>query len=463
MAHLFSVRELTQAVRDVLEGEFPFVWVRGQVSNLTRPASGHVYFTLKDEEAVLSVVWFRKSQWPGGEGCVHPLTGEVCEGGPFELADGLEVLVAGRLTVYAPRGTYQLVAELVQEEGAGRLARAFEELKRELAALGYFDQARKRPLPRNPARVAVVTAPTGAAVRDFLRLAEARGAGCRIRIHPTQVQGEAAPGQIVTALRAAATDGFAQVVALVRGGGSLEDLAAFNCREVARAVFECPLPVVVGVGHEVDVSIADLVADVRAATPSHAAQLIWPERSELAQRVDEAGARLNAAFGRLLAVAGHRLEAAEKGLTWLSPARSLERARERLGRLEAALPRAFARESGRRDERLAALAARLGRLAPQLTGERARALARAAERLDAAGTRLFERLEDRLEGLQSRLVSADPHAPLARGYALVRRAADGALVRAAAAVSPGTLLDIRLGRGSLEAEVQSVRPEGEMP
>jgi exodeoxyribonuclease VII large subunit len=239
VSHILSVAELTQALRDVLEAEFPFVWVRGQVTNLARPASGHLYFTLSDADAALSVVWFKGAQGRGARSGVDPLTGEVLEPGrdvPKSLADGQEVLAAGRISVYAARGSYQLVAELVQPSGVSDLALAFEALKRQLAARGYFDEERKRPVPPNPTRVALVTSPVGAAVRDFLRLAEARGTGASIRLYPSLVQGDAAPAQLAAALDAANRDGWAEVVALIRGGGSLEDLWAFkigraSCRE----------------------------------------------------------------------------------------------------------------------------------------------------------------------------------------------------------------------------------------
>ena len=242
MSHILSVAELTRAITDVLEAEFPFVWVRGQVTNLARPASGHIYFTLSDADAALSVVWFKGSQGRGGKTGVDPLTGEVLEPGAAgsdlaaSLANGQEVLAAGRISVYAARGGYQLIAELVQPSGVSDLALAFEALKRKLADKGLFDEARKMAVPANPMRVAVITSAQGAAVRDFLRLASTRGAGAQIRIHPALVQGDAAPGQIAAQLDAVSREGWAEVVALIRGGGSLEDLWAFNTEVVAEAM-----------------------------------------------------------------------------------------------------------------------------------------------------------------------------------------------------------------------------------
>ncbi|MFW5836735.1 MAG: exodeoxyribonuclease VII large subunit, partial [Desulfovibrionaceae bacterium] len=327
MPHVLTVTQLTRAVKEVLEAEFPLLWVRGQVSNLSRPSSGHVYFSLADETAVLPVVWFKKSQWresSSGER-VNPATGEVDLGISAGLEEGADVLVAGRLNVYEPRGVYQLVAEMVQEQGVGGAQLAFEALKRKLAAEGLFDQARKMRLPANPRRVAVVTSAQGAAIKDFLRISEGRGLGGEVRIHPTAVQGAAAPASIAKALARACGDGFAEVIILIRGGGAAEDLSAFNTEEVARAVADSPTPVVAGVGHEIDHTLADMAADVRAATPSHAAQLLWPERAELAQDVDRLDLALRRAFLALVESRRARLETLHRGLRWLSPSARLVR------------------------------------------------------------------------------------------------------------------------------------------
>ncbi len=460
MQHIFRVAEITRALKDVVEGQFPFVWVKGQVSNLARPASGHVYFSLKDEEALLNVVWFKGSQRGVALGEAErydPLTGEVLEGdgGSGWLADGMEVLCAGRLTVYAPRGAYQLVAEYVQDMGLGKLALEFEALKRKLQEAGYFAQERKRPLPHNPVRVAVVTAATGAAIQDFLRVGSARGTGCEIRIHPVLVQGEAAPGQIGAALDAAGSDGWAQVTVLIRGGGSLEDLWAFNTEPVAHAVYRSPIPVLCGVGHEVDVTIADLVADVRAATPSHAAQVLWPERAVLAQRADELETALTRAFGRRLQAAGDRLGTLEKALAWLSPRGRVERMGEKLDDLSMRLLRAGAGLPLRRGEALDGLERRLWAFgAPRLAGFEGR-LESLRQRLAAVGQRSLERADSRLTLLEAHLRGLDPELPLERGYSLVRRA-DGSFLRSTADAHPGDALEIRVRDGSVAARVTGV-------
>lgn len=482
MQHIFRVGEITRALKDVIEGQFPFVWVRGQVSNLSRPSSGHVYFSLKDEEAVLSVVWFKGSQDGvslNGTERYDPLTGEVLDGpgGSSWLADGAEVLCAGRLTVYAPRGTYQLVAELVQDMGLGRLYQEFEALKNRLAQMGWFAPEAKRALPGHPERVAVVTAPTGAAVRDFLRVAGTRGTGCEIRIYPALVQGDAAPVQIAEALDAAGADGWAQVAVLIRGGGSIEDLWAFNTETVAQAIRRSPVPVVTGVGHEVDTTIADMVADQRAATPSHAAQLMWPERATLAQRADELEVRLARAFFRFVRMRGEELSRLEKALSWLSPRSSVERLAERLENLSGRLGRAGRGLSDSALVRLEGLSARLGR-AGQCLPDAARARLESFERrLEAFGPGWIEGLSARLEGLTHRLTSAgergverassrlalmearlgglDPRKPLERGYALARKA-DGTFLRRVDEARPGEGVDIIVSDGTVKTVVTGV-------
>jgi exodeoxyribonuclease VII large subunit len=453
--HIFSVRTLTQAIKDVLEGEFPFVWVRGQVSNLSKPPSGHVYFSLRDEDATLNVVWFKGAQPRAGKDDgerVNPLTGEVESGAPLQLADGLEVLVAGRMNVYPPRGAYQLVAELVQGQGMGELAVAFEAMKAKLAAKGYFDPDRKMTPPRNPRRVAVITAPQGAALQDFLRVAGDRGYGAVVRLYPSLVQGDGAPAQIAAALDRADRDGWADAVVLIRGGGSLEDLWAFNTEPVAEAIFRCRLPVVCGVGHEVDTTIADLVADLRAATPSHAAQVLWTERAVLRQQADEMFLALTRGMGRFLDGREGALNRQVQGLVWNSPARRIERGGFELERLADRLRQAASRLAdegrdvvSRLDERLHRAFGPVRILALQSELDRTRmALAQSA-------SALVGRRRDALRDLEGRLAALDPAAPLSRGYALVR-GRDG-FVRSRLDVRPGDTIRIQVSDGEFGAEV----------
>lgn len=469
MSHILSVTDLTQALKDVLEAEFPFVWVRGQVTNLARPGSGHLYFTLSDSGAALPVVWFKNSQGRGGRGgsggeAIDPLTGEVLEPGrdvAAELADGQEVLAAGRVTVYAARGAYQLVAELVQQSGVSDLALAFEALKRKLEAKGYFDAARKRPIPPGPARVALITSPQGAAVRDFLRLAEGRGTGAFLRIHPALVQGPAAPAQIAAALDAVNADGWAEVVALIRGGGSLEDLWAFNTETVAEAVFRSRIPVVTGVGHEPDVSIADYVADRRFATPSAVASGLWPLRADLMQAVDGLEADLARAFAAHLERKDRQLSELRRALSWLSPARRLARLDEAWVDLSRRLAGAGGRLLSVRRERLAAVVRRLslafGPAAVSARQEQVRAL---SERASLSAGLALAGAERHVEVLAARLAGLDPEGPLRRGYSLVRVERTGRFLRSSAEVAPGDRLGVRTADGEVAAVVADAKEGG---
>ncbi len=440
---ILTVGQLTRSVKTLLEGNFPFVWVRGQVSNCARPSSGHLYFSLKDEEAVLNAVWF-KTQQKDAE-AFDPMTGEVFEDGPrpslaATLENGREIICAGRLTVYPPRGAYQMVVELAQDAGKGRLHLEFERIKAALAARGYFSLERKRSLPANPVRVSVITAPAGAAVRDFLRMAEDRGIGCEIRIRPALVQGDAAPAQIAAALDAVNAEGWAQVAVLLRGGGSLEDLWAFNAEEVADAVFRSAVPVLTGIGHEVDVSIADLVADMRAATPTHAAQLLWTEKRELAQRLDELDLNLGRAWQRDENRRAERFAALTARLALLSPARTLARWEERLEHAATRLRTAMSYGLERRE----ALARTLGERLPV-----------AADRALVRSERAFERLVLCLGGL-------DPLLPLERGYALARDG-KGRFIRSVRDVAPGDPLDLMLRDGTVPVRVERDNENGALP
>lgn len=469
MAHIFRVGELTRAIREVVEAEFPFVFVRGQISNLSRPSSGHIYFTLKDAEAALAAVWFKGAR--GGSVTeagdrYNPVTGEVLEPDlAGRLADGMEVLCAGRLTVYPPRGVYQLAVEMVEELGAGKLHLEFEALKRELAALGYFDASRKRPLPVHPGRVALVTAASGAAVRDFIRVGRGRGHGCKVVLYDVPVQGEAAPERIAEALLRIGREGAAQVAVLIRGGGSIEDLWAFNTRIVADAVFRCPVPVVCGVGHEVDVTIADLVADARAATPSHAAQMLWPERREYVQRLDDLEIAAKSAVSRLVGARGDRLAHLARGLAWVSPKSRLERAEAAFSSLFGRLGRAGTDLPERRSERLQRVRERLvscsgpGRRLDAVAGSRR--VADLAGRLEAAAASLADGRERALERAALRLAGLDPMGPLARGYSLVTLERTGKYLRRAVDAAKGDKLAVMVYDGVVRAEVTGVAAAGD--
>lgn len=465
MSRIYTVAEITGEIRQTLEKGFPHLWVRGQVTNLSRPGSGHLYFTLKDEQASLSVVWFKGSQRTARyAGTVDPLTGEVTydDGGPdiaATLADGQEVMCAGRLAVYPPRGSYQLVAETVQDMGLGKLFLQFEALKRDLAAKGFFDEDRKMALPPHPEKVALITAKTGAAVRDFLRLASDRGWGSQIRLYPVLVQGDAAPGQIAEALDLVNADGWADVVVLIRGGGSLEDLWAFNTLPVAEAIYRSTVPVVCGVGHEVDFSIADMVADVRAATPSHAAQIVWPERGQLVRRLDDLSYGLDRAFESWFADRERTLGELERALSLLSPDQRIERWEERFAVAQDRLTRAVEAWLNGRDAEVDEARRALGSMfSEEWFRSREMELDGLVSRLTQAGNAGLDRTEQLLERMALRLDGLDPEKPLERGYSLVRVAKTGRFLRSAGDVSPGDRLDIAVRDGNVAAEVAGGKP-----
>ncbi len=453
---ILRVCELTECLKNLLEDRFPFVWIRGEVTNVGRPGSGHVYFSLRDGEALLNCVWFKRYQ--RDQESFDPLTGEVFEDGPRPclaktIRDGDTLICAGRLSVFGGRGVYQLLVEMAQEAGRGSLLRTLEVLRQRLAAQGLFDSARKRPIPEDPERVAVLTAPSGAAIQDFLRIARMRGTGTEIRLYPVPVQGSEAPGAILRALKKANADGWAQVVVMVRGGGSLEDLWAFNDEDLVRAVASSRLPVLTGIGHEVDTSLCDLAADCRAATPSHAAQLLWRERSWHAQRIDGLALALDKAMYRLCVALERRLETDEKALRWLSPANRLQRDVERLDAVEVRLHRVMQGTLAKRQAVLAGIRNALERASIEERSVRERvALAFLENRMEQGVRRIGNRLSQQLELCSSRLEALNPYAPLHRGYALVV-GEGGTLVRRVSDLSPGDFLRLRLVDGEVAVRV----------
>ncbi len=458
MPRILSVHELTRAIKDILTAEFPFVWVRGQVSNYSRASSGHVYFSLKDDQAVLNVVWFKSHQGRAAENNgVDPLTGEVLEDS-FVLADGMDVLCAGHLNVYGQRGVYQLVAELVQEQGTGRLQLLFEELKQRLLQQGLFDQEKKRELPKNPVRVAVVTAAGSAALRDFLKRAHERGVAGQVRIYPSLVQGKEAPAQVCAALQQAASDGWAQAVALIRGGGSLEDLWAFNEEAVVRQVADCPVPVVTGIGHEVDTSLADLAADARAATPTHAAQLLWPQREGLLQNLDELEARLTGFMRRYLERQEQELARCRQTLVWFSPQKQIGRAEEKHRDFQLRLKQGMSRFLSEQQKELESLRGRVCTPVKNILGIKKFILDMARTNCIQAMQNSLQQKSERSAVLMERFLGLDPQKALRRGFCRLENS-KGRTVSRVRDVKSGEVVSICMQDGMIGAQVKEVRPE----
>jgi exodeoxyribonuclease VII large subunit len=442
---VFTVSELTARIKGRLEDAFPAVWVEGEISNLRSPSSGHAYFTLKDDLAQLRCVLFR------GRG----------RRVRFALEDGLQVLVFGGLDVYAARGEYQLVAELMEPKGLGALQLAFEQLKKKLEAEGLFDQARKRPLPRFPRTIGIVTSPTGAALRDMLHIIGRRFGDLRVVIAPVRVQGEGAALEIVEALRDLGELEDLDVVIVGRGGGSIEDLWAFNDERVARAIAASRAPVVSAVGHETDVTIADFVADLRAPTPSAAAELVVREKLAVIRALVDAYDRLGQAMRSRVEQGRARVLSLARRRVLTDPARALRDQHRRVDELGIRLRTAARTHHRGVAHRVALLTNTLSSLHPLARISQGRAvLAQLRGRLVSAGGHSIKVSRHRFEASVGRLQSLSPLAVLGRGYSLTRLAS-GAVLRRAAETHPGAVIEILLHEGSLDARVERVRERDE--
>lgn len=424
---------LNRLVRELIEGALPMVWIEGELSNFTRAASGHWYFSLKDAAAEVRCAMFARSN--------ARLR--------FQPGNGTRVLARARVSLYEPRGSFQLIVEDLQDAGEGALRRAFEALKAKLDAEGLFEPSRKRALPAFPRRLGVITSAGGAAVRDVLSVAARRFALTEVEVLPVLVQGGQAPAQIAAMLAAAARSGRYDVLLLTRGGGSLEDLAAFNDEGVARAIAASPVPVVSAVGHEIDFSISDFVADLRAPTPSAAAELILPDGDALARGVAQSGTRLQRAWTRRLQAAMQRLDFAATRLRNQHPRQRLAPGRDRLVALRGRVLRAHALAQQRAGTHLATLRARLLAQHPRtrlaMLAQRNADLRR---RINAAVARGDERARQRLAGLARALHAVSPLDVLQRGYAILF-AGDGNVLRSAHAARAGDTLRARLADGEL--------------
>jgi exodeoxyribonuclease VII large subunit len=436
---ILTVSELTGSIRDLLESNFGDLWIEGEISNCKPWNTGHIYFTLKDSGAQIKAVMFRSA--------VRYLK--------FKLEDGQRVVVRGRLGVYDPKGEYQLVCEHVQPRGLGALQVAFEQLKTKLQREGLFDAGRKRPLPVLPATIGVVTSLDGAALRDIIKVLRRRHATASVLIRPARVQGEGAAAEIAEAIRAIGRVPGVDVVIVGRGGGSAEDLWAFNEEPVARAIASCPVPVVSAVGHEVDFTIADFVADLRAPTPSAAAEMAIAARDEFCSRLDRLRERLHQSARTGLQrrrVLLHTLER-RRGLASF-PTRLALRSRhiaELSHQLRAAMASSLARCE--RDHRARQMRLEAHDMRRRLLAVRTR-LAAAGGRLDTAMRRGLDRAQARIATLAARLESLSPLAVLGRGYAVCWNDDRTAVIRRAAAVNPGEHVRVRLHEGELFCEVK---------
>lgn len=412
---VLSVADLNAQIRRCLEGEIGTVWVQAEISNFKAHTSGHFYFSLKDSSSQISAVMFR-----GSNARLK-----------FRPADGLEVIVRGRVTVYEPRGNYQLLCESMEPVGAGALQKAFEQLREKLKAEGLFDPSRKRPIPSFPKHVAIVTSPTGAAIRDILNVLGRRAKSVRVTVVPTLVQGEAAAPQIVQALRSVYQLKDVDVIIVGRGGGSMEDLWAFNDETLARTLVQSPVPVISAVGHEIDFTISDFVADLRAPTPSAAAELVAKSSAEISDRLRQMERMLRLSWERQWRSWSQNLRALRQQL--VDPRKKLQdlilRNDDLLGRLELA----WSHRLSKQRQKLAPLPKDLHR----------------------ALFALIERRRMKLERAGGMLDSLSPLKVVDRGYAIVRKKAE--VIRSQDQVSPGDVLEIRLAEGELEVVVKETK------
>jgi exodeoxyribonuclease VII large subunit len=416
---LFAVSQLTLYLKEVLESDplLQDIWVQGEISNYSQSSAGHQYFSLKDEGAQLRCVLFRRAG-AAHTGRAHLFAPQFVPPPSVVLRNGMAVLARGRLALYESRGEYQLVVGEVEEAGVGLLHLRFEQLKQRLEAEGLFAEERKRPLPRVPGVIGIVTSPQAAALRDMLRVLRTRCPLVRVILAPTLVQGEAAAGQVATAIDRLNTQGEADVIIVARGGGSVEELWAFNEEVVARAIYHSRLPVITGVGHETDFTIADLVADYRASTPTAAAAAAVPDAAEWRRSVADAQERLEASMEGKLELLRGVLNGHRRDLVRASPLGRLTRARQQVDEATRTMSERLDHVLGMRRERLRGAALHLNSLSPLLT--------------------------------------------MARGYAVVRRASNGETVTSVHQVQAGEEVDIHVRDGHLRSVVWHVAPEDEL-
>ncbi len=441
MAKVHSVSEITQVIKRTLESSFPYISVKGEITNLTRASSGHIYFSIKDENALLPCVWYKHQQ---KDIVFDQDTGEVFDTPRPSLAksiqQGMEILFSGSLNVYPPRGAYQFIIDTAEEVGRGNLHKAFEELKKKLSSLGLFDEIHKQELPKNPRKVAILTSPQGAVVHDFCRIARQYGLSSELRIYPIAVQGAESAPSIVSAINKVNAEKWAEVIVLIRGGGSLEDLFSFNEEIVARAIFDSSIPLITGIGHQVDVTIADYVADKSAATPSHVVSHLWNEKQSYRQFVDELEEKLNLCTQSLLEEKNQALDTQKlrqvmlalleqkvnsfnyisRSLQLLSPSQRLSAQAALLVNAKQRL-RIFPLQTlTKQKEQLSTAKQRLYSLS-HFCEPKKQELAQAQKALYACMAHNMQNLQIEIQKYAGILEAHNPYAPLEKGYALVHK------------------------------------------
>jgi exodeoxyribonuclease VII large subunit len=441
---IYTVTDLTRAIKGLLENAYPFVWVTGEISNFRIPVSGHYYFTLKDAGAQIPAVMFRAQN--------RALR--------FRPQDGMAVVAMGRLNVYEAKGIYQVIVEYLEPEGTGVLQLAFEQLKARLAAEGLFDQKHKHSLPFLPQKIAVVTSPTGAVIRDIIHVINRRFPDVAIEVTPVKVQGEGAAEEIAEALELLNDMNDSDVIVLARGGGSLEDLQAFNSEVVARAVFASHIPIVSAVGHETDFTIADFTADVRAPTPSAAAELIVPVKVELSRRIHEiVGALRTAMFQKLRLFRERTIQLSGR---LIHPGRQVADYRLRVDDALGRMVRGLSRHLDEKRDRLNMMRERLSRCSPESMVEDLNVLLKHYDESRSFAMHFFlESKKSLLRTTVAKLSALNPLAILERGYSVTHTLPDYALVKDVQQVSVGQHVEVTVSRGAMVCRVERKQDDGQ--
>jgi exodeoxyribonuclease VII large subunit len=439
---VYTVSRLNRETRFLLNDCFGSIWIEGEISNLSTPSSGHIYFSLKDTEAQIRCAMFRAQS----------------RSLDFKPENGDHVLIKAQVSLYEPRGDFQLIVEYMEETGDGLLLRAFEALKQRLAAEGLFDAQHKKPIPSLPQCVGVITSPTGAAVHDVLTVLRRRYPSVPVIIFPVKVQGAEAKFEVVKALAAADRLQMCDVLILARGGGSLEDLWAFNEEIVARAIFECKTPVATGIGHEIDTTIADFVADLRAPTPSAAAEAVTPDCAALLARFERIEQQLCLRMKAGLERDRNTLRVLDKRLQQEHPSKRLQTQSQRLDRLDLQLKRVTRNSLSNLDVRLRTQFAALSRHRPQqrlqMLEERR---CQIYQRLCLAIQRALEKQDQHVSGLAEHLHAVSPLATLTRGYAVAYKQDTGEILRSYRDIQPGESMETRLADGILISRIEEAR------
>ena len=439
---IYSVSRLNSEIRYLLEGSFPLLWLEGEISNLATPRSGHAYFSLKDAHAQVRCALFRGKR-------------QLLR---FQPEDGDQVLVRARISLYEARGEFQLIIEHMEPSGEGALQRAFEELKNKLSREGLFDTDRKQALPAYPKKIGVITSPTGAALRDILHVLKRRAPGLPIVVYPAAVQGEQAPSELTRALQFAEQRAECDVLILARGGGSLEDLAAFNDEALARTVAKTTIPVISAVGHEVDFSITDFVADLRAPTPSAAAELATPDLSRFDETLEKQLLRLRRSLHHRMEVTNSQLHLLRQKLQLLHPAGRLRQQQQQLDDLDSQLVKEINDQLKHRQQAINYLSIRLKNLAPKKKIQALRTQCQQIQRQLQQTARIqLEQKQVRVAALARELNAISPLQTLVRGYSITQLAEDGTIIRSAESVQPGLKIETQLHEGVIISTVDSTR------